>query len=63
MLALVLHKTITIPLKCVKYDSSALWSLVAFLSLRPSLNPYHQLQAPAYAQVFIGNILSYGHEL
>ena len=37
--------------------------LVALLSLLPSPNPYHQLQAPAYAQVFIGNILSYGHEL
>ena len=26
MALIVLHKTITIPLKCVKYDSSALWS-------------------------------------
>ena len=48
MLALVLHKTITIPLKCVKYDNSALSGLMAFL--HPSPNPYElQARLAAYA--------------
>ena len=46
MLALVLHKTITIPLKCVKYDNSALWSH----GLPPPFpEPLRAPGAPAYA--------------